>query len=123
MRSGVARTKDAIDLLLRELQAADRVRHPFPSRERWEGRPRQEERGRPSLRGPRAIAPRLPAAPPERDRGLSALLRSRSDWTAEGDDAPDVKTGCPAQGPPDRHAAVDNTGTANPRAMFGTRGN
>jgi hypothetical protein len=33
------------------------------------------------LRGPRAIAaPRLPAAPPERDRGLSALLRSRSDY-------------------------------------------
>jgi hypothetical protein len=87
MRSGVSRTKHAIDLLLRQLQAADRVRHPFPSRKRWKGRPRQEERGRPRARPQGDCAATTRRAPDRRKEtaGCRRLLRSPSDWTAGED--------------------------------------
>jgi hypothetical protein len=57
-----------VDLLLRELQPADRVCHERPPAK---DRPRARGRGS----GPAARSRRAP----EKGRGLSALLRSRSD--------------------------------------------
>jgi len=50
--------------------------------------PAQEDAGAARLRGPRANCAATARRAPEKDRGLSALLRSRSDLTAPGHVAP-----------------------------------
>jgi hypothetical protein len=61
---------------------ADWVRHGSPPAKDGGPPPRKRTRGAARLRGPRAIAaPRLPVAFSEKNHGLSALLRSRSDWS------------------------------------------
>jgi hypothetical protein len=50
--------------------------------------PAQEDAGAARLRGPRANCAATARRAPAKDRGLSALLRSRSDLTAPGHVAP-----------------------------------